>query len=76
MASLGSSFKIEESKKASYRQKISNLCTFKNAKICASLEKSSTQTILRFQWHTVKNFLFPGPGLVSISQDCILMLIK
>ena len=42
IASLGSFEEIEESKKVSVRQKISNWHTFKKTEICESLEKLST----------------------------------
>ena len=74
IASFGSSHEIEESKKVSVRQEISNWWTFKKAKICESLENSSTHILFKFQWQTDKEHLHPpGQGLASISHDCMMM---
>ena len=74
VASLGSSDEIEGSKKVSVRQKISSWWAFKKAEICESLQKSSTQILLKFHWQTDKELFHPpDPGLASISHDCMMI---
>ena len=74
IASLGSSDEIEESKKVSVRQKISNWWTFKKAEICESFKKASTHILFKFQWQTDRELLHPpGARAASISYECIMM---